>query len=534
MYLEHFKLTSKPFSLTPDPAFLYLSGTHREALGHLLYGLRNRTGFIAVVGEVGTGKTTLLRSLLTQLPEEEYRTAFIFNPRVSSLELLRGIMRELGVEDPGTGRDELLNALNVFLLDQNAAGRTVVLVIDEAQNLGSSALEEVRLLSNLETETDKLLQIVLVGQPELAKVLETRKLRQLRQRISVFYRLSPLAFRECLDYARHRIEVAGGDPERLFAKSALQRACRACRGIPRMLNILLDRALLITFTDERRQVQAKHLRQARRELRAPLGRPGVRFARPVAASLLVGGLLLGAVTVTLQQRPVAPASPAAAPSVSAPTATIHPLTLELAGLTEQGSLNLALSSLFSRWSVASLDPETSAPIEQAVRSRGLSIYRFEGTLDELLNHNTPALLPLRLPGLPGRRYLALLAADGERFTVAPASPSAASLGRDQLSSFWDNEALLVWRNPIGSSEIANLGDQGRAIAEIQKRLLGAGYFSGVFNGVFDPETLDAVRSFQHDKGLLVDGRVGPRTLMLLGQLGGMDDVATLRSGGGGS
>jgi len=527
MYREHFKLASRPFSLTPDPAFLYLSSTHREALGHLLFGLRNRTGFIAVVGEVGTGKTTLLRSLLSQLPESEYRTAFIFNPRISSLELLRSITRELGIDMAGGGRDELLDALNRSLLDENAAGRTVVLVIDEAQNLGSSALEEVRLLSNLETETDKLLQIVLVGQPELAKILETRKLRQLRQRISVFYRLNPLSYRECLDYARHRIEVAGGDPERLFARSALQRACRDCRGIPRRLNILLDRALLIAFAGDRRQVQATHLRQARRELRAPLGEASRGTVwRWGAALLALAAVLGGGVFYSRIPRPAMPPVSSAAPP---PGVSIHPLVLKLADLTSQTSRNEALASLFERWSVAPLDVATSAPIEQAIHSRGLSLFRFEGSLDELLNHNTPALLSFQLPGVDGRRYLALLARDGADFIVSPSTAGGAPLDLEQLRSFWTGEALLVWRNPIGHSQIANFGDRGPDIAEIQKRLLGAGYFSGVFDGIFEKETLNAVRSFQRDMGLPVDGRVGPRTMMLLSQAGGMDDVVTLRS-----
>jgi len=523
MYLDHFNLQHKPFSLTPDPAFLYLSTTHREALGHFLYGLTNRTGFIAVIGEVGTGKTTLLRSLLAQLPEHEYRTAFIFNPRVSSLELLRAIMREFELDVGRGGRDEMLNALNHYLLEQDNSGRTVVLVIDEAQNLGAAALEEVRLLSNLETETDKLLQIVLVGQPELAKTLEDRKLRQLRQRISVFYRLLPLSTKECLAYVCHRIEVAGGDPDRLFERSVLLKACRACGGIPRKLNVMLDRALLTAFTQEARQVTKVHLRMALKDLQAPLQIRSRRYWVWAGALLLLISLL----PIYRSLRNVPPARDTQVLATSNPEQTIHPLVLQLSSQTSQSSRNVALNALLSLWNKTPIQSDTVAPMEQVVHAHQLKLYHFRGQLDEFLTLNSPALIPLRLPGVQGTRFIALLSVSQGRFQFAPELGSVHDLSREMLNSFWSGEALIPWADPVLVDSIISLGQQGTAVAEIQKRLLGAGFFAGVFDGQFDQDTLLAVQDFQRFAGLPVDGQVGPQTLIRLYQSGGLDSPAVL-------
>jgi len=533
MYQEYFELSHKPFSLTPDPAFLYLSETHREALGHLLYGLRNRTGFIAVVGEVGTGKTTLLRTLLGQLSESDYRTALIFNPRVSPIELLRSIMREFDLESSESGRTAMLDQLNSFLLAEHAAGRTVVLVIDEAQNLGEAALEEVRLLSNLETETDKLLQIVLVGQPELAATLAGRKLRQLRQRIAVFYSLRPLSTAECLAYARHRIEVAGGVAGKLFSRVALHRACRVSGGIPRRLNLLLDRALLIAYAEDQKTVHVRHLRRAYRELNSPFprARRGM-FKYAIVGSLMV---LLSATSAWQWLDRVSVADPPdAVPPVIAPQETlpVHPMTRALAEMPAERSRYEALSRLFERWGEAPLAQNTVAPLEQAVASRGLSLYRFTGSLDELLSLNTPAVLTVRLPGTVAPRFLALTGLSGDRFLVASRPDDTDALSYAQLSSFWAGDAWLLWRNSAALPMLTRSGARGRPVLEIQKRLLGAGCYSGALTGEFDDETLSAVRTFQRTSGLPVDGAVGPLTLMRLYQAGGLDSPVLLRLPGG--
>jgi len=267
MYLEFFGLTEKPFTITPNPRFIFLSKNHKEVFAHLLYGIRNHSGFIEVTGEVGAGKTTVLRTLFEQLEGDDYRLAFIFNPSLSAEELLRAVSRELHIEATGSSTGEILDALNEYLLRENQAGRTVVLVIDEAQNLTPQVLEQVRLLSNLETEGDKLIQIVLVGQPELGVLLDRPDLRQLNQRIVVRYHLRPIDAEDTRAYIRHRLELAGIRDRELFSPGALRRIYRFSGGLPRLINILCDRALLVAYSEDRRQVSTAEVKLAISELR---------------------------------------------------------------------------------------------------------------------------------------------------------------------------------------------------------------------------------------------------------------------------
>jgi general secretion pathway protein A len=273
MYETHFGLKEKPFSLTPNPRFLYLSRTHQEALAHLRYGLENRVGFIAVTGEVGTGKTTILRQLFGQLDESRFRLAMIFNPCLTSMELLRNVNREFGLPARKRSNLALVEELNQFLLTENSEGRTPVLVVDEAQNLEADVLEQIRLLSNLETDSDKLIQIVLVGQPELDELLARSDLRQLAQRIAVRCRLGSLDRHETREYVRHRLQIAGvfGD---LFDEKALSEAFRWTGGVPRLINVLCDRALLCAYTDNRHRVSFAEVCQAKRELMHVAGEGG--------------------------------------------------------------------------------------------------------------------------------------------------------------------------------------------------------------------------------------------------------------------
>lgn len=263
MYWEHFGFSEPPFSLTPNPDFLFLSSHHQEAFAHLLYAIDTRAGFIELSGEVGTGKTTIIRTLLNQLDPATHRTALIFNPTLSPLGLLQEINREFGLPCASSETRELHQSLNEFLLEENRADRTVVLVIDEAQNLAPSVLEQVRLISNLETERAKLIQIVLVGQPELKGILGRQELRQLNQRITVRYHLQPMAFADVHEYIRHRIRVAAGGREPVtFATGSIKKIYRFSGGLPRLINAVCDRALLLAYTSERREISPAMARQA--------------------------------------------------------------------------------------------------------------------------------------------------------------------------------------------------------------------------------------------------------------------------------
>ncbi|HKB93161.1 MAG TPA: AAA family ATPase [Gaiellaceae bacterium] len=266
MYLEHYGFREPPFSLTPDPRFLYLSERHREGLEHLLYGIRERKGFIQLTGEVGAGKTTLCRAALSQLGAK-VRTALILNPVLSSPQLFRTILVELGIVPAARAdRATYLAQLNEFLLAQVPLGNDVVLFIDEAQDLSPELLEQVRLLSNLETDRRKLLQIVLLGQPELVEMLDRKQLRQLRQRITVRYHLEPLTREETELYVQWRIQVAGGNGRPGFTPWALRRIHRYSHGIPRLINAVCDTTLLAGYVDGAEVIAGHHVRRAVREL----------------------------------------------------------------------------------------------------------------------------------------------------------------------------------------------------------------------------------------------------------------------------
>lgn len=274
MYCEFFGFSEKPFTITPNPHFIFLSSIHREAFGRLLYGVDSHAGFIALTGEVGTGKTTMLRTLLTQLDSDKYRSALIFNPCMSGEQLLESICKEFGIQADGKDRFSYLDALNRFLLEQHQSGRTVVLVIDEAQNLAPEVLEQVRMISNLETERDKLIQIILAGQPELDVVLARHDLRQLSQRITVRCSLTPMKLKDTQDYINHRLKVSGSRIPGIFSPKAVKQIYRFSRGIPRLINVACEQALVMAWTRESLMVTPEISSQVLLELKPTAERDG--------------------------------------------------------------------------------------------------------------------------------------------------------------------------------------------------------------------------------------------------------------------
>ena len=265
VYLEFYGLTQAPFDLTPNPRFLFHSGKHREALNHLLYGIRERKGFVQLTGEVGAGKTTLCRALLEQL-DGRFSTAVILNPVMKPDELMKAIATEFGLEVHGLDRLDVISAISGFLVKQVGHGRETVLIVDEAQDLTEELLEQVRLLSNIETDDRKLLQIVLLGQPELRDRLNSHRLRQLRQRITVRYHLKPLTRFETNQYIQHRLELAGAKGVPYFTRPALWRVFSYSRGIPRLVNALCDKALLAGFVERSDRITHRMAGRAIREL----------------------------------------------------------------------------------------------------------------------------------------------------------------------------------------------------------------------------------------------------------------------------
>lgn len=265
MYLDYYGLSEPPFNITPNPRFLFYSAKHREAFNHLLYGIRERKGFVQLTGEVGAGKTTLCRALLNELGDH-YATALILNPVLDAEQLIKAIAMEFGLDVKGKDRLEALAAINQFLLDQVMKDKDTVLIIDEAQDLTNELLEQVRLLSNLETDDRKLLQIVLMGQPELRDRLNDHRLRQLRQRITVRYHLRPLRLREVGQYIQHRLQVSGANGAPYFTAGALWRIQRYSQGIPRLVNAVCDKCLLAGYVQQREQIDFRTVGTAIREL----------------------------------------------------------------------------------------------------------------------------------------------------------------------------------------------------------------------------------------------------------------------------
>lgn len=265
MYCDFYGFREKPFSITPDPKFLFLGATHKEAFAHLVYGIRERGGFITITGEIGTGKTTLCRALLSHL-DRDTLVAFILNPTLSAIELLKSINEDFGIPSTGQTRKDLIDELNRFLLEKRREGKNTVLIIDEAQNLAPEVLEHIRLLSNLETDTEKLLQIILIGQPEFRSILAKPALQQLNQRVTVRYHLQPLSREETAAYIRHRLSVASADEKVRFSPKALKRIYTYSGGIPRLINVLCDRCLLAGYSLGRREIDASMVKRAHREV----------------------------------------------------------------------------------------------------------------------------------------------------------------------------------------------------------------------------------------------------------------------------
>ncbi len=538
MYCDYFGFREKPFTITPNPRFIFISKNHREAFAHLLYGIDNHAGFVELTGEVGTGKTTVLRTLLSQLDDDSHRIALIFNPALSPLELLRGINREYGLPWEGLDRAELLDTLNRYLLAENRKGHTVALVIDEAQNLDPAALEQIRLISNLETETDKLIQIILAGQPELDALLKKPELRQLGQRVTVRYSLSSMDFEDTKAYIEHRIDIAGSRGTTLFSPAAIKRIYRATGGVPRLINIICDRALLVAYTEEHHTVSDRIAARAVTELRGKWRRlpPLSRSRKRVAAA---GALLLAvAAAVGMIVMPKGSAKqPPPAPQTTLRPNLIDALQREQSALGEKKSAVQAFNALAPLWKVKPIGRgeklKWGQDLEKAAGERGLQFLKFSGSLDHLLRSNSPALLEYAVPGVAGMRYLALMGSDGGRLLVAPPLLGRTSFSKQELETFWIGRGYIPWKNfrqiPLLSAE----GTSGPEVRRLQELLHAAGSYREAPTGIFDSSTIAAIKKFQAERGINPDGMAGTQTLILLYQVAGGYSPPRLAKDGGG-
>ncbi|SNB46101.1 ExeA family protein [Geobacter sp. DSM 9736] len=525
MYQEFYGFKEKPFTITPNPRFIFLSKHHREAFAHLLYGIDQHAGFIGLIGEVGSGKTTVLRALLNQLADDRYRTAFIFNPCLSAHELLRSINKEYGIRGEGLSIAELHEELNRFLLTENAAGRTVVLVIDEAQNLESQVLEQIRLISNLETETDKLIQIILAGQPELGSLLEQPRLRQLAQRISVRYQLLPMDQEDTGAYIAHRLEVAGGWRAAEFAPRAVKLIYNYTKGLPRLINIACDRALLIGFTEESRTITPAIAAEAIRELtrsssgmRLPRGRKlaGLLFLLLLTGAVWYAGTRIesGKASSSEHER-----SPAATRDAALPASFVSAQQAK----SEQSSAIAAFNVLAALWQAPPVIGFTggidSRTLEKLSAERGLSVLYFTGNIERLLSYDAPALLQVSVPGLKEGRFVAV-AALGKGMVRLEGTGGPVTVTKEQLQNLWKGQAYLLWKNVSGVPLLPSAGTRSGGIMRLQALLRNAGAYTGPHTGVYDAPTTAAVKAFQKTQGITVDGKAGAETLLFLHRAAG--------------
>ncbi|HJV34951.1 AAA family ATPase [Geomonas sp.] len=513
MYWQDFGFNEPPFALTPNPAFLYLSTPHQEAFAHLLFAIENRVGFIELSGEVGTGKTTLVRTLLNHLDAATHRTALIFNPTLSPLGFLKELNAELGISAQGGEMRDLHQALNGFLLEEHRAGRTVVLVIDEAQNLSVEVLEHIRLISNLETEADKLIQIVLVGQPELNNLLGREELRQLDQRITVRYHLKPMSFEDSRDYIRHRIRFAANGREPLtFSPGALKKIFAYSKGLPRLINGVCDRALLLAYTRETKLVSpsmaALSIADLRRE--SPSRRPA---SLAFAASVVVAVLAV-AVFFVYPHRAVEAKKPAQA-TAQGPFSRELALR-ELATLPEQQNLYSSVNAVLTAWQKEPVQPVpgASVSVRSLARSRGLVATKVTGDLDALARLDAPALLHLSVPGA-GSRLLVLSSIGKDGVEITPALAGHTKLTPAELSQLWSGEAILLWKDFHRLSSREKRAEKAEGTRLLQGLLKEAGCYSGQISGLNGPETKAAIAEFQRREKIKVDGEAGGVTLMLL-------------------
>ena len=530
MYAAYFGLTERPFSLAPDPRYLYLSDAHREALAHLLYGLGEGGSFVQLTGEVGTGKTTVCRALLEQLPPE-VDVAMIFNPRLTSVELLSAVCDELRVSYPAgtTSAKVLVDALSQALLDAHARGRRTVLIIDEAQNLSARVLEAIRLLTNLETTKDKLLQVILIGQPELAELLGRRNLRQLAQRVTARYHLRSFTEDESQKYVMHRMEIAG-QRQPIFTKQAVRAAYRLSRGTPRLLNTICDRALLGAYATGQTKVKEAVVRRAAREV---LGTRRSRRWLTAAATgvlLVIAGTMIGLVATgglrSLGAWPLSRAEKAAPLETAAPAPERRPAEPTLAAIFDDPAITAdrasAFVNLYALWGLdargAKLEAGKDAGAERGCeigRAAGLRCLARTGTWTVLRRLNLPAILDLTTQD--GRKHHVVLASlDGERATVEIGSRRV-TLPSVEVERFWDGPFVMIWRSPVTGPLPLQPGMGGRDVAWLRQRLgaLDGQTLTTKANQVYDEELRRKVAVFQQVEALVPDGIAGEETLVRL-------------------
>lgn len=497
MFEKYFGLTENPFNLTPDPKYLYFSKVHKEALSHLKYGIDEKKGFILITGDVGAGKTTLCRVLLTTLPDT-IKTALILNPTLSDIELLQTINQEFGIDSGNVSKKALLDELYGFLLDVRTENKNAVLIIDECQNLSTDVLEQIRMLSNLETEKEKLLQIVLIGQPELKSMLSTPSLKQINDRITVRYHMGLLSKPDTKEYIRHRLIISGSHGDIKFSRAALNRIFKFSSGLPRRINSACERSLLIAFTKGTNTITGSITRQAIKEITGENHRSSYfkRALAVAAAAAIITGLIFFF-----------------KPAIS--------LINEKAGMVKTGADTQR-----------TLQSDDRRPIAQAydwiIKDYGTAIDSLK-TLRENSGANSvlnlhPAFDILKSISKPfvasvWGGYCIVERIDGNIADLIKADGSRISIPLKSFSDIYQRYAVVLYKkNPASKSY--GKSSNGKGVRKIQEKLKELGYLSIEPNGIYDIETSEGIEKLQGIYGLTKDGIAGIETLTLIDMLEG--------------
>lgn len=575
MYTHFFNLKQSPFSIAPDPRYLFMSERHREALAHLLYGIGSGGGFVLLTGEIGAGKTTVCRCFMEQIPEN-CKLGYIFNPKLSVEELLLSICDEFGIELPPQGAGAVsvkgyVDAINTYLLASHAQAKNNVLIIDEAQNLSAEVLEQLRLLTNLETSERKLLQIILIGQPELRTMLARPELEQLAQRVIARYHLGSLTEAETGAYIEHRLAVAGASAIAPFPRRLMGLVHSLAKGVPRRINLLCDRALLGAYVENQPQVTRVILRRAASEvfsgqevvpgalLASPSGRrwplvaagalggviisavlwqlaahdakPGMQSAQAAATTAAVGAGGGAVAPTKAGAAALAVGSAVAAPGAQAPAlasaVSLRGAANAAPAVGEGAGKAVALRQLAAMWGLALADGD---PCPTAARLN-LRCLQTKGGIEDLRLLDRPAVLTLRDdPVAPN--YVLLTALDKRNATIMTPGGAPQTISLDALGARFGGDFTTFWRAPRSWRDEVSVGDHGPDVDWLAKRL------SQLYelkkpqeNQPLDAALRSRLTEFQTEQHLKADGVAGPKTFIRLYQLGGVQEPRLLARAG---
>jgi general secretion pathway protein A len=578
MYNRFFGFKERPFKLVPNPEYLYLSRIHEEVLAHLNYAVGYGEGFVEITGEVGTGKTTLCRMFLESL-DENTEAAYIFNPKLDALQLLKAINDEFGIPSDTNSTKTLIDRLNAFLLEKKSQGKYVILLVDEAQNLSADVLEQLRLLSNMETTTSKLLQIILVGQPELGDLLETEALRQLNQRITLSCHLVPLSASEMQEYIRHRIHIASRKPGLAFTAGAYRSIFNYSHGVPRLINIVCDRTLLTAFAMGKHRITQAIVKRAIRELEGkskrsvkPLFfREKLIIGLLVVLVILVAGLVVGqmmsnrtrgmddapvvhhkietadpesavdgaleaagettpeAVAPSPEPEPLsASAEPVSAPVVPSveTTASVDPAPIRnleqvLASTAAVNSRIAALTAVLRQWKVP--HPLSAGPVEVTDSD---TLFRLSARRSDLeVLRAKGSLTLIKKLNLPAILEFPSPDGSGSRFMALVGfaddeirmsdGDGTFSVAPASLVGRWNGVAHIFWKNYFNYTGVIPISSPGEVILSLKVHLKALGFPIATMTAAYDTTTRLAVEAIQARNGLHVDGLVGPMTMIVL-------------------